>query len=121
MRRISTCIPLGRVSLLFVAVLIPVIAGVVVRHFGHRPDGSPHQGTQAAVDPTNPHGFISIGVIDPHMEPRATELLTKHGIDSAIDGSVVYDVAVRPEDALRATALLKSDPRTSLAFVSTLR
>lgn len=122
MRRISAAV-LSKVSLfLLFAVILVVFAARVALRFATSPPALQRRSVgHVAVDPTNPHGFISIGVIDPHLQPRASELLTDHGIDSAIDGSVAYNVAVRPKDALRATALLKSDPQISPQFESTLR
>lgn len=60
----------------------------------------------AKVDPNN---LIYVAVINPETADHVRDLLKRAGIQSVIEGSVVYGVAVPSGTESRAIAVLKSD------------
>ena len=53
--------------------------------------------------------FVSIAAIDPSCADHVRTVLERAGIESIIEGSVVYGVSVPPGEELRAVSLLRAD------------
>ena len=53
--------------------------------------------------------FVPIAAIDPASADHVSKLLERNGIETIIEGSVVYGVSVAPDHELRARSLLRTD------------
>ncbi len=55
--------------------------------------------------------FVGVGAIDPSQSSHVTELLDSHRIPNLVEGSVVYGIAVPPENAEQAKEILTKDSK----------
>lgn len=53
--------------------------------------------------------FVPIAAIDPATADHVSQFLEQNGIETIIEGSVVYGVSVAPDQESRARSLLQAD------------